>query len=306
MSSGFVLAGLAAARAGFPQGDALAAFAVALFIAVAGFRLGRRTIATLLDAAPRDLAPSIAGAIAATPGVIAVESLRLRTVGAEIVGEAVLAVARTLGVEQAARIKENAAAAVRAVAPGARITLAAQPRALDDETVIERILLVAAHRHLPVHRILTQIVGERLAISLDMEVDGAMPHGRAHAVAADFEAALRAEFGADTEINTHLEPLAAHILSGVDAPESLRCNIAAALRRAADVAPEIFDIDRVRVRETAGGLVVNYRASVAPSSSVDSAHDAVDAVEREVRAEFPQILRIIGHAEPVDRRRSAR
>ena len=303
VSSAFVLVGLIAAQAGYPQGDALAAFAVAAFIAIAGFRLGRRTIETLLDAAPQDLAPRIARAIADTPGVIEVESLRLRKVGSEVIGEAVVGVARTLSVEQAARIKDNAAAAILAIAPQANVTLAAQPRALDDETVIERILLVAAHRHLPVHRILTQLVGERLSISLDMEVDGAMPHGRAPAIAADFEAALCGEFGADSEINTHIEPLAAHILSGADAPESLCVAVEATLREAIGAAPEIFRIDHLRVRETAGGLVVNYHCSVDPASSVESVHAAVDAAERAARDRFPQILRIIGHAEPTDPRR---
>ncbi|MBM3655002.1 MAG: cation transporter, partial [Alphaproteobacteria bacterium] len=84
VSSALVLVGLVAAHYGFERGDALAAFGVAAFIAIAGFRLGRRTIDTLLDAAPRELAPHVRRAIADVPGVIAIDSLRLRTIGPDI------------------------------------------------------------------------------------------------------------------------------------------------------------------------------------------------------------------------------
>ncbi|HXW20476.1 MAG TPA: cation diffusion facilitator family transporter, partial [Roseiarcus sp.] len=50
VSSCLVLIGLAATRAGLQSADALAAIGVALFIAIAGYRLGRRTLDTLVDA----------------------------------------------------------------------------------------------------------------------------------------------------------------------------------------------------------------------------------------------------------------
>jgi cation diffusion facilitator family transporter len=300
VSSILVLLGLVATRYGFARGDAVAAFGVAGFIAIAGFRLGRRTIETLLDAAPRDLAPQLEEIIRDVPGVIAVDNLRLRSVGPEVIGEATIGVSRTLRVEQAARIKDAVAAALAAKAPRARITVAVDPRVLDDETIIERIMLVASRRHLPVHHIITQQIGERFSIGLDMEVDGAMPQGRAHAIATDFERAIRDEFGADVEIETHIEPLAPHVLTGRDVgPFGLR-EIEQALAGHCAAVGQIVDVHDVRVRETAGGLVVNYHCRVDPLVSVEAAHGAVDEVERRVREKFPAILRIVGHAEPGD------
>src|ERR1700677_3855032 len=72
VSSVLVLIGLAATRAGFVRADALAAIGVAAFIAVAGFRLGRRTIDALVDAAPKGLASKVRDAIEAIPGVAGV------------------------------------------------------------------------------------------------------------------------------------------------------------------------------------------------------------------------------------------
>lgn len=300
VSSVFALAGVVAAHYGFPQADAVASLGVAGFIAIAGYRLGRRTIDTLLDAAPGDLSPRIEAAIRGAPGVISLEGLRLRSMGAEAIGEATIGVARSLRVEQAARIKENVTAAIRAVAPHARVTVTADPRALDDETVTERIMLVAARRRLSAHHVVAQQIGERLAIGLDIEVDGAMPMGRAHAIATDFENAIRDEFGADVEIETHIEPLSPHVLVGRDADAPIAGAIAEALQRHGAVVGYVANVHDVRVREMAGGLVVIYHCRVDPAAPVETIHAAVDQVERRVREEYPEILRIVGHAEPGD------
>jgi cation diffusion facilitator family transporter len=300
VASILVAAGLAATRFGFVHGDALAAFGVALFIAVAGFRLGRRTIETLLDAAPRELVPHFEKVIGEVPGVIALESLRLRTVGQNVIGEASIAVSRSLRVEQAARIKDAVVAAIEAHSPQARITVTTEPRALDDETVIERILLVAARRHLPVHHIIAQQIEERLSISLDLELDAAMPLRRAHEFATQFENAIRDEFGADIEIDTHIEPLAPHILIGRDADPVMRDAIEQTLTRCAAAEGVVRDIHDVRVRGTADGLVVNYHCRLDDRLAVEAAHEAVDAIERRLREEFPTILRIAGHSEPIE------
>jgi hypothetical protein len=86
--------------------------------------------------------------------------------------------------------------------PRARVTLSIEPRALDDETIAERILLVGARRHIHAHHVIAQQIEGRLSIGVDVELDGAMPLGCAHAIAADFESALRDEFGADAEVDT--------------------------------------------------------------------------------------------------------
>ena len=300
VSSVLALIGIAATQFGFLKGDALASFGVAIFIAIAGYRLGQRTISTLLDAAPGDLTPQIRQAITDVPGVITLDDLRLRSVGPEVIGEAVIGVSRSLRMEQAAHIKQAVAEAVAAVEPRALITVVIEPRALDDETVVERTLLVAARRHLTAHHIIAQQIGDRLAIGVDVEVDGAMPMGRAHAIATDFERAIRDEFGADVEIETHIDPMSPHVMAGVDIDPVAREEIIAALHHHALEVGWLGDIHDVRARETSGGWVVNFHCRVDPAVAVEIVHQAVDQVERRMLVQFPEILRIVGHAEPED------
>ena len=41
-----------------------------------------------------------------------------------------------------------------------------------------------------------------------------------------------------------------------------------------------------------------FHCRVDPDVTVEATHDRVDALERSVRDEFPDVVRIIGHAEP--------
>ncbi len=74
VGSVLVLLGLGAAALGFKYGDALAAMGVAGFIAIAGWRLGRQTIDTLLDKAPAGVSDEIRAIVSKVPGVVEIET----------------------------------------------------------------------------------------------------------------------------------------------------------------------------------------------------------------------------------------
>ena len=69
-------------------------------------------------------------------------------------------------------------------------------------------MLTAARLRLPVHHITVQNLDGQLAVSFDVEVDGAMTLARAHEVADRLEAAIQEELGPQVEVESHIEPLA--------------------------------------------------------------------------------------------------
>jgi len=298
VSSTFVLIGLAATRAGWPHADAFAAIAVAVFIGVAGFRLGRRTIDALVDAAPKGLAEAVRGAVERVPGVAGTEFLRLRRSGAQTVGDLGLLVSRTLSLERVSAIKTDVADAIASRWPETTLTLTANPLALDDETVLERVQLIAARRRLFVHHVAVHKVGERPSVTLDLEVDGRMTLADAHDIATQLETAIKDELGADIEVETHIEPLEMLEIGGSEAEPAFTAAIGASLARNAARGAVLRDIHDVRVRTAANGHFVIFHCRVDPTITVEMAHDRVDALERSVRGEFPNIARIVGHAEP--------
>lgn len=294
----FVLVGFAAVYMGFPQGDALAALAVAGFIGVAALGLGRRTVDVLMDAAPEGATDRIRAAAEGVRGVVAIERVRVRKVGAVTLGEITVTVPRTLSPDRIIALKAQVEAAIDAVLPGAEVTVTANPRALDDETVLERVLLVAAARRLPVHHVTVQQLEGQLSIALDLEVDGRMSLDAAHTIATRLEAAIRDDFGPDTEVETHIEPLQVRRVEGRDVPEERQTALAHRIAEIAAKVADVGDIHDVRVRETDEGLVVLLHCLADPKLSVRAVHRAVDTLEQRIRKEFAEVARVISHAEP--------
>ena len=298
VSSALALVGVTAAQFGYPQGDPLAALGLVAFIAAAGLQIGRRTVNTLVDTAPRGLAPQVKSLARSVPGVVDVETLRLRPAGAEVVGDIGIAVSRTLPLEHAAAIEANVASAISARYPEITVKVAAQPIALDDETILERVLLIAAKRHVPVHHVTIQDVDGRTSISFDAELDGQMRHASAHEIISALETEIGRELGPSIEVETHIEPLEPRPLKGHPVPEEIRVELASVLE-GISANGEIHDVHSVRVRTTPDGLVVNYHCRVSPYLSVGEVHAQVDELDRKMRGAFPGIVRIVGHAEPL-------
>jgi cation diffusion facilitator family transporter len=297
-SSVAVLIGLGLVVLGYPWADSAAAIVVAIFICIAGWRLGRRTIETLTDTAPPGAADKISAVVARIPGVVALERLRVRQAGDTLFVDLVVAVSRTLPLDRVAALKDRIVAAIRADSPAAEVTLTTEPRALDDETVLERVMVIARNRALAVHHVTVHTIEGRLAISLDLEVDGALALAAAHDVASGLEQAIRDELGPDVEVETHIEPLQAYDGRGREAAPERIAAVGDALREIATKVALVREVHDVRVREADDGEIVNFHCLVYPAVTVAEVHDKVDEVERALRRRFPAIRRAIGHAEP--------
>ena len=294
-----VVLGLIGVRLGYAQADSIAALSVALFIGIAGYRLGRQTIDTLVDAAPKGLAERLRKRIEATVGVVEVESLRLRPAGPEVLGELQIRVPRTMPLERVARVKQEVTDAVNAEAPEVKVTVTADPIALDDETVLEQVLLISARRRLPVHHVTVQEIDGVKSVSLDVELDSRMSLAQAHEIASGLEQAIVSELGSGVEVDTHIEPLESDELAGRDVPDGQIADMVSILEEAARNGRIITDVHNVRVRQTTAGLVVNYHCRAPEQLSVQDVHDAVDFLDQRLRSRVPEITRVVGHAEPL-------
>jgi divalent metal cation (Fe/Co/Zn/Cd) transporter len=292
-----VIAGLGLSAYGFWWGDSAAAIAVAVMIAALGLRLARSTVETLLDRAPEGAAEKAQTAIRSVPGVVDIERLRVRLVGATHFVDATVQVPRTYPIDRVDEIKRKAQAAVGGRLSGADLTFTAVPVALSNESVRERIMVIARNSGLAIHHVTVHDLGGKLIVSIDLEVASDMSLVAAHEIAHGLENSIVDEFGADVEVDTHIEPLEPELPFGIDATAERVDQIDAALKRFA-AETEVDDIHNVRVRDTEGGEIVNFHCRAAPSMSVLKVHDNVDHIERGLRRAFPSVKRVISHAEP--------
>ena len=297
LGSTAVIIGLALTGLGYAWADSVAAIAVAVMISILGLRLGRSTIETLLDRAPEGVSEQATAAIRAVPGVVGVERVRARMVGPTHFIDAIANVPRTYPIDRVEAIKNAAQAAVTKALGDADLTFTAVPVARDNESVRERIMVIARNSGLAVHHVTVHDLGGKLTVSIDLEVDGDMELTAAHDIAHELERSIREDFGEDVEVDTHIEPLEPELPVGTDAGLERVETIKAALSRFAGNGA-IHDIHNVRVRNTDAGEIVNFHCRASPSMSVIRVHENVDEIERALRRAFPSIKRVISHAEP--------
>ncbi len=297
-SSVAVLIGLGLVLFGYTWADSIAAIIVAIFICIAGWRLGRRTLETLTDTAPAGVSDKITASVLRIPGVVAIERLRVRQVGDVLFVDLAVAVSRTLPLDRVTILKERIVNAVRRDNPAAETTITVEPRALDDESVLERVMVIARNRALAVHHVTVHAIEGRLAVALDLEVNGSLPLGSAHEIASGLEEAIREELGPQVEVETHIEPLQPHDEPGHDARPERVAAVHDALIEIATKIDLVGEVHDVRVRHVEGGEIVNFHCRVDSALKVADVHEKVDDVERALRLRFPSIKRVIGHAEP--------
>ncbi|MBR0800532.1 cation diffusion facilitator family transporter [Bradyrhizobium jicamae] len=298
MGSCAVIVGLVLAGLGFWWGDAAAAIAVAVMIALLGLRMARETVETLLDRAPEGAQAKASAAIKAVAGVVDVNRLRVRMVGATHFIDAIVTVPRTYPIDRVEEIKRKAQDAVTKAFGDADLTFTAVPVARDNESVRERIMVIARNSGLAIHHVTIHDVGGKLVVSIDLEVDGEMALDAAHDIAHELERSIREDFGEDVEVDTHIEPLEPELPWGTDADPDRVETIRGALTRIAADGGAIHDVHNVRVRDTDAGEIVNFHCRAAPATSVIKVHEGVDEIERAMRRTFPTIKRVISHAEP--------
>ena len=183
--------------------------------------------------------------------------------------------------------------------PGAEPVVTTDPVALNNETILDRVMVIARNRALAVHHVTVHELRDKLAVSLDLEVDGRLSLGAAHEMADGLESAIAAELGPSVEVETHIEPLQPPDASGREAPPERVKAVEMALSELAAQERNIRDVHNVRVRETDEGEIVNFHCRVDPQLSVQSVHEDVDALERALKRQSPPIKRVVGHAEPI-------
>jgi cation diffusion facilitator family transporter len=298
-SSLAVIAGLFGVSFGLWWADSVAALTVALLVCIAGWRLGRRTIETLTDTAPAGAVANITDIVEQVPGVVAVEDVRARGVGDKTFIDLTVAVSRTLPFDRVSDIKTAVAATLARKMPGVESVVTTDPIALDNETVLDRVMVIARNRALAVHHVTVHNIQDRLAIALDLEVDGRLSLAEAHELADGLEAAIAAELGTTVEVETHIEPLQPEDASGREAPPERVQAVLAALTELAASDRALRNVHNVRVRETDDGEIVNFHCRVDPEMTVQTVHEKVDALERALRQHSSLIKRVIGHAEPI-------
>ena len=292
-----VLFGLLAARAGYPEGDSIAALFVALLVLGAAGRLIRHNVDVLMDRVPADVEATARRAIAGVDPPVELRRLRVRQAGGKVFADVVIGVAQAAAVAQGHAAADAVEGALHDALPRSDVTVHVEP-VVDEALVRERAH--AAALHVPqvreIHNVNVLHVDGALELSLHLKLPPDLPLERAHAVATDVERAIVREVPEIAAVQTHLEPLADPGEGTPAAAGDVRRHEEAVIRV---VREETGSEPReLRFLQTADGLVAFLTLGLDPASALADAHARASEIEARIRRERPDIAELIVHTEP--------
>src|ERR1700730_773332 len=197
-SAGVVLLGLLLVLLGriyhvqwLRDADPIAALFVAGVVISVSWRLARRTVDALLDAAPSGVRSQIMDAVSRVEGVLEVDRVRIRRAGNRYFADLAVGLARTVTFQRSEQLASAVTEAVHKVLPDADVTVQPLPRAEGSENIFDRIRAVATQHNLNVHDISVQDLAARLHVEQHVELDERMTLKDAHDRVTELEADMR-------------------------------------------------------------------------------------------------------------------
>jgi cation diffusion facilitator family transporter len=287
-----VLVGLLVARAGYPNGDSIAALFVAVLVILAAARLMRGNIDVLMDRVPADAESAARRAIREMEPAVELRRLRMRQAAGRQFADVVIGVSPTSAVGQGHAAADAVEAAVAQALPDADVVVHVEP--IEDASVPERAhaAAIAVPNVREVHNIALVDVDGHTELSLHAKLPGDLSLEEAHAIAEQLETSICEAVPEIAGVQTHLEPLtessAAREVHGAGEADLRRIVVAATGSEPREL----------RFLRTDAGLVAFLTLGLDGTTRLDEAHARASRIEEEIRRMRPDIADVIVHTEP--------
>ncbi len=308
-SAGVVVLGLALVMLGrnyriewLRDSDPIAALVVACVVVSVSWRLARRTIDALLDAAPAGVRSQIYEAVSRLDGVLEVDRVRIRRAGNRYFADLAVGMARTVTFQRSGQLVSAVTDSVRRILPDADVTVQPLPRAQHSENIFDRIRAAATDKNLNVHDISVQDFDGRLHVEQHIELDERMTLKEAHNEVTELEADMRRDVPQIAEILTHIESEPATI----EKPEELvsDAELEHRLKAAASQFPEVLDVHDFIFKRVRGRLYLSCHCTLSDDLPLARVHDIQTELEIRFKQDAPELFRVLIHPEPsTDNRR---
>jgi cation diffusion facilitator family transporter len=308
-SSAIVILGLALVLLGrtyhvdwLRDADPGAALFVAGVVVYVSWRLARKTIDALLDAAPAGVRNQIIAAVSKVNGLLEVDRVRIRRAGNRYFADLSVGLARNVTFQRSEQMVDAVTAAVHSVLPDADVVVHSVPRAGQTENIFDRVRAVATRNNLNVHDVSVQALNGRLHVEQHLELDERLSLKDAHDQVSVLEAEIRNDVPEISSILTHIESEPATIETG---DEVLRdAALEKRLKAIAADFPEVVDMHDVQFKRVRDRLYVSCHCTLSDDLPLSRVHDIQTDLEIRFKQAAPELFRVLIHPEPsTDNRR---
>jgi cation diffusion facilitator family transporter len=291
-----VFVGLLAVRAGFGQGDSVAALLVAAIICAAAVRLVAENANALMDRAPAQARAAAERALARLGADVELSRLRLRESAGRYFADVVVTVPPGQAVVEGHEAANEIEAALAGALPGSDVVVHVEPRrrGLD---MRQRVLAIALAEPevLEAHDVSIFEQDGSVNVALHLKFPAEMRLRTAAEIAGRVEQAIAAALGA-VAVQTHLEPLERPLAArspGADDEAQARDLIEQIVRERTGARPQ-----SLKLFTTEAGRVVFLTLGVDPEASLSGAHRLAGELEDELHQRIPGIADVVIHTQP--------
>jgi cation diffusion facilitator family transporter len=282
--------------------DPLAAIIVAGVIVSVSWRLARRTIDALLDAAPAGKRAEIIAALGDVNGLLDVERVRIRRAGNRYFADLSVGLGRNATLQHGEQMVREVTGAIQRILPDTDVVVRTVPRASGTENIFDRIRAVATRHNLMVHDVSVQDLNGRLHVEQHVELDERLPLRAAHDFVTSLEAEMREEVPEISSILTHIESEPATIEEGESGYFDPR--LEKRLREIAREFAEVLDLHDVTLKKVRGKIYLSCHCTLADELPLSRVHDIATEMETRFKLALPELFKVLIHPEPqTDNRR---
>jgi cation diffusion facilitator family transporter len=282
--------------------DPIAALFVAGVVVSVSWRLARKTIDALLDAAPPGIRNQILSSIGTVDGVLEVERVRIRRAGNRYFADVSLGLARNFTFQRSEQVAAEVTQRVHQVLPDADVMVHSVPRAGQSENIFDRIRAVATRNNFNVHDVSVQDLNGQLHVEQHLELDERMSMKQAHDEVTRLESEMRNDVPEISTILTHIESEPATIETGEQIVREPRLE-----QRLKDIVkefPEVLDAHEFQFKRVRDRLYVSCHCTLPDDMPLSRVHDVQTALETRFKHDAPELFRVLIHPEPMtDNRR---
>jgi cation diffusion facilitator family transporter len=284
------------------QADPIAALFVAGVVVYVSWRLARKTIDALLDAAPTGVRGRILDRVRNVKGVLEVDRVRIRRAGNRYFADVSVGLERNFTFQRSEQVAGEVTLRVHEVLPDADVMVRPVPRARRSENIFDRIRAVATRNNFNVHDVSVQDLNGQLYVEQHLELDEQLSMKQAHDEVTRLEGEMRADIPEISTILTHIESEPATIETGeqiVLEPELER-----RLKRIVAEFPEVLDAHEFQFKKVRERLYVSCHCTLPDDMPLSRVHDVQTALEIRFKHDAPELFRVLIHPEPMtDNRR---
>jgi divalent metal cation (Fe/Co/Zn/Cd) transporter len=275
---------------------------VAGVVIYVSWRLARKTIDALLDAAPTGARSEIMEAVAKVSGVLEVDRVRIRRAGNRYFADLSVGLARNVTFQRSEQMASEVTTAVHSVLPDADVVVRSVPRAVHSENIFDRIRAVATRYNFNVHDVSVQDLDGRLHVEQHLELDEKLTLLEAHDKVTLLESEMRKEVPEISSILTHIESEPATIEAGREVVRDPA--LERRLKAIAEQFPEIIDMHDLQLKRVRDKLYVSCHCTLSDDLPLSRVHDIQTALEIRFKQDAPELFRVLIHPEPqTDNRR---